>query len=327
MKKTKYLLLILAILVWACDKTVEPEGEILPSIDTTVTSIAIDKSNTKWIATVDGLYRSVEEGYLKQDISVTGKISSLYYEETADLLWIGTEIALLKATITADNLLDADIDSENLSNPNVLTMHVDQDGKRWFGTLDGLSLNYGDSWKKENFRVNTSGDLFPMGIENSAINSIASIDGDYFFATSGVKLYRAFGYDSSVDAFSGATQWSFPYNGQNLSDTMFVVFIDDEGKKWMGGKYGIQVHTGSDPKNPDSFTYYGDEFPDYYVLAIAQATDGNIWVGTRKGLAVFDGSAWETISQGLPDLYITAIAFDEDGSAWIGTKQGLVNIE
>jgi ligand-binding sensor domain-containing protein len=95
----------------------------------------------------------------------------------------------------------------------------------------------------------------------------------------------------------------------------------------LGGKEGIQVHSGHDPKDLSSFTYYYDELPDYYVIAITQATNGDIWVGTRKGISIFNGSEWETITNGLPDLYVTSIAFDKDGGAWIGTKKGLANIE
>jgi ligand-binding sensor domain-containing protein len=75
-----------------------------------------------------------------------------------------------------------------------------------------------------------------------------------------------------------------------------------------------------------SFTYYSDELPDNYVLAINQAPNGDIWVGTRKGIAKFNGSGWTLITNGLPDLFVSSIAFDKDGKAWIGTKKGLVSL-
>jgi ligand-binding sensor domain-containing protein len=95
----------------------------------------------------------------------------------------------------------------------------------------------------------------------------------------------------------------------------------------MGGKEGIQVHTGNDPKLQESFTYYYDELPDPYVFAINQAQNGDIWVGTRRGIAVFYGTDWEVITAPLPDPSVTSIAFDADESAWVGTKKGLVNIQ
>jgi ligand-binding sensor domain-containing protein len=326
MKYSKYLIFILFSVFWACDDDDVPEKEILPSIDTAVNAIAVDKYNTKWIGTDDGLYKNVADGYELQGIPGSGKINALYYEESGDILWIGSGTGLLKATVSADHIAAYSIDSEDLSNPNVITIHIDRDSRRWFGTGKGISLNDDEHWKKENFRVNTQGTLFAMDLENFKINSIASAEGDYFFATSGARLYRAFDYDPFVDAFSGATQWSVPYNGQSVTDTMFVVFIDREGKQWMGGKEGIQVHTGHDPKQQDSFTYYYDELPDLYILAINQAANGDIWVGTRQGLAVFNGTDWEIITAGLPHLSVTSIAFDADGTAWVGTKKGLAHI-
>ncbi len=322
----KFLPVILLSIFLSCHDKENGDNGVVQEININVNAIVIDKNKTKWIGTDEGLYKSVAGGFELQQLSASGKIFSLFYEVSNDILWIGTESALLKATISGDNITDYIIDNENISHPTVLALHLDNNSKHWFGTENGISLNYDDTWKNENFRVNSENKVFAMAIEDFAINSIASWDGDYFFATRGAKLYRAFNYNDSIDAFSGATQWDPPYNGLSISDTMFVVFIDSEGKQWMGGKDGIQVHTGHEPKDQSSFTYYKDELPDNYVLAINQAANGDIWVGTRKGIGVYNGSVWTIITDGLPDLYISAIAFDEDGSAWIGTKKGLVNI-
>jgi len=328
MKYIKFLPFIIISLFWSCkDKEIDdtPKKEVIKEITSAVNSIAVDKSNAKWIGTNDGLYKSVTDGYELQELTLTGKINSLFYDESLNMLWIGTESGLWKANIDNGNILETAIPNENLSNQNVLAIYADNNSKNWFATEKGFTLNYGTTWKKEKFRVNGQNTLFAMAIESFPVNSITSWDGDYFFATSGAKLYRAFDYDASVDAFSGATQWDPPYNGSSITDTMFVVFIDKIGQQWMGGKEGIQVHTGHNPKDMGSFTYYYDELPDNYVLAINQSPNGDIWVGTRKGIGVFNGSDWEIKTTGLPDLNISAIAFDKDGKAWIGTKKGLAN--
>jgi ligand-binding sensor domain-containing protein len=164
-----------------------------------------------------------------------------------------------------------------------------------------------------------------MDFENTGINSISGWDGDYYFATNSYGLYRAFGFKDSIDAFTGATQWASPFNGNAATDTMFVVFVDSKGRQWMGGTNGVQFHTGHDSHKNN--TAFSSELPNLYVHAIAEAPDGKIWVGTEHGLAKYDGSNWTTVTTGLPDLFITAIAFDKDGSAWVGTKKGLVNIK
>jgi ligand-binding sensor domain-containing protein len=313
---------------WSCDENNTGEKDnIVEEITTAVNSIAIDKNNTKWIGTDQGLFKSVEGGYELLELSDSGKVFTLLYEEAGNILWIGAEFGLLKATLEGESISDNIIPNNNLSDINVMSMHIDNTSKRWFGTGKGITLNDNETWKKSKFKVNIYGTQFAMEIEDFPVNSIATWDGDYFFATSGAKLYRAFNYNESVDAFSGATQWDPPYNGLSITDTMFVVFIDNEGKQWMGGTDGIQVHTGHEPKDISGFTYYYEELPDQYILTINQAPDGNIWVGTRKGLGIFNGSNWEVVAEGLPDLQINSIAFDKNGSAWIGTKKGLINMD
>ena len=327
-KYLKILPFVFISLFWSCSEKeiIEEPDNTIKEITAAVNCIAVDKNNTKWIGTTDGLYKSITGGYELVELSAPGKIYSLFYNESQNSLWIGTETGLLEAKTGSENWVDNLIPKENLSNTKVLTVYKDDNSRLWFGSGKGLSLNYGETWKKEKFRVNIQNKLFVTEIENYPINSISSWDGDFFFATSGAKLYRAFDYNATVDAFSGATQWDPPYNGTSITDTMFVVFVDKTGKQWMGGTEGIQVHTGHDPKDLASFTYYTDELPDNYVLAINQAPNGDIWVGTRKGIGKFNGSQWQIITAGLPDLYITSIAFDKDGKSWIGTKKGLVSL-
>lgn len=323
-----FIYAILVFLIGACNSdNPDWQGETIQNLSSSVNAIAIDNNNTKWIGTDQGLYRKVDDGFQLINLKVDGKINALFFDQTEKLLWIGAEGVLIKAIIADNDFVLTKVSEENLSNPNVISFYADNNSKRWMGTLKGITLNYNEIWKKEKFRVNEEGNNFSMPVENLTVNSIASSGNDYFFATSGSKLYRAYDYDNKVDAFSGATQWDYPYNGFSITDSMFVVFIDNEDRKWMGGTEGIQVHVGNDPKDMSSFTYYYDELPDRYVLAIEQAPNNDIWVGTRKGIAVFDGEKWTVIDKGIPSLYINAIEFDKDGTAWVGTKNGLANIE
>jgi len=66
--------------------------------------------------------------------------------------------------------------------------------------------------------------------------------------------------------------------------------------------------------------------PDNLVQAITQTIDGFLWVGTRSGLARFDGNQFLCYdSQNTPELKnssITALCADRDGALWIGTAGG-----
>jgi signal transduction histidine kinase/ligand-binding sensor domain-containing protein len=66
--------------------------------------------------------------------------------------------------------------------------------------------------------------------------------------------------------------------------------------------------------------------PQDTIRAIAQTTDGYLWLGTDEGLARFDGyefAVFNKDSGDLPGNSITALAAARDGSLWIGTSNGL----
>ena len=63
-----------------------------------------------------------------------------------------------------------------------------------------------------------------------------------------------------------------------------------------------------------------DGLPSNTVYAITQDADGVLWVGTRNGLASFDGvqfKSWKEYGR------VNALAVDKDGRLWIGTTDGL----
>jgi signal transduction histidine kinase/ligand-binding sensor domain-containing protein len=77
-----------------------------------------------------------------------------------------------------------------------------------------------------------------------------------------------------------------------------------------------------------SRTTWGQEdgLPQDTIRAIAQTTDGYLWLGTDEGLARFDGydfRHYDKASGELPANSITALAAASDGTLWIGTSSGL----
>lgn len=101
--------------------------------------------------------------------------------------------------------------------------------------------------------------------------------------------------------------------------------------------YRRQISNGSgwlDWLNMDQPTYQyasrlwtiGEGLPHNEVQAIAQTPDGYLWIGTRGGLARFDGINFTRFdSKNTPEIKsdsITALCVDHEGSLWIGTGDG-----
>ena len=69
----------------------------------------------------------------------------------------------------------------------------------------------------------------------------------------------------------------------------------------------------------------GPELPDRVVLAMAQASDGGWWLGTRDGgiFRLRDGKLTR-VDVGLTDVKINCLAVGPRGEIWIGTDSGVI---
>lgn len=65
--------------------------------------------------------------------------------------------------------------------------------------------------------------------------------------------------------------------------------------------------------------------PAYLIQTFLEDSKGNIWLGTSKGLFMFDGKNWETYGErdGLPHERIEVLMEDRNSNIWIGTIEGL----
>ena len=61
------------------------------------------------------------------------------------------------------------------------------------------------------------------------------------------------------------------------------------------------------------------------IFAIHQDRGGQLWVGTRGGLARWDGQNWKVFATGDKPSgnIVRALADDAEGNLWIGTYEGL----
>ncbi|NOT89250.1 MAG: hypothetical protein HOP03_13870 [Lysobacter sp.] len=74
-----------------------------------------------------------------------------------------------------------------------------------------------------------------------------------------------------------------------------------------------------------------DGLPNGVIRALAQTTDGHLWIGTHDGLVRFDGFDFETFQSdtvtAIPNNSISALTATGDGALWIATHGGLVHYQ
>jgi ligand-binding sensor domain-containing protein/signal transduction histidine kinase len=159
-------------------------------------------------------------------------------------------------------------------------------------------------------------------------------------ATNSMLLHRWELYNDSSDQWSkwaslGATARPAPAVGRNEDGNLEVFAADPDDPNIIRQRQ--QISSSSDWLDWSSLdqpvfeyearTWQVDEgLPDNLVQAIAQTPDGYLWVGTREGLARFDGVEFTSFSPkttpALKTSSITALCASVDGVLWIGTDGG-----
>lgn len=154
--------------------------------------------------------------------------------------------------------------------------------------------------------------------QKSALPSSAALreaviddDGSVWIAT-GMGLTR----------YSSDETRQYLHAGEIYSSAVRDVVIDNRGRVWAGSYGGISIYENGElvqELTPAS------GLPTVYVQCLASGPDGRMWVGTRHGVARFDGEQWSCRygRRWLLDDDVRDIAFDADGTAWVATRTGI----
>lgn len=188
-------------------------------------------------------------------------------------------------------------------------------GDLWIATWSGANRIRGgaldDRSKWDTFTVENTGG----GLPNDWVYGLAAgRNGEVWFATEGgLARYK----DGKWDNWNHAKGLGAPYEMVKAD----IEFKNDPAK--MSEHHARQkIEMGL--QNVD--TAYNPN----YIVAIAVAPDGAVWVGTwGGGLSRFDGSKWKTYTKtdGLPSNHVFMLHFDRKGQQWVGTSNGLARLE
>ena len=131
-----------------------------------------------------------------------------------------------------------------------------------------------------------------------------------------------------------------------LITTLFSVSFSQEWSVFLAGKQincladeGEYIWIGTDGdglvklnKSTGEWIVYNSlnsSLPNDYILSIAIDKRGGKWIGTKGGIAKFDGVNWviyNTLNSGLQNNSINSLAIDSEGKIWIGTDGGGVMV-
>jgi len=159
-------------------------------------------------------------------------------------------------------------------------------------------------------------------------------------AEDSVLLHR---WETQMDGSDHWSEWAgavqqaatYPAVGENEDGNLEVFAADPNDEQTINHRRQISSASGwLDWSSLDRRTFeyssrlwqVDEGLPDNLVQALAQTRDGYLWVGTRDGLARFDGVAFTRYdARNTPTLRnssITALCTDRHGALWIGTDGG-----
>jgi len=294
----------------------------------TFRSVIVDNDNTKWFITEQGIVSFNGTKWIlhnKNRKVPTQDLKNLAMEVNAygQDLWISSPKGATVATIPVDGRTGATTyHTENtpIINNNVVQVAVGNT-MRWFGTVKGISAFRKDKWLKGDYA-----DLYPEELfQDYPITSMAtSYDGDSLYVgTDGAGIARV--QRNNVDGITGASvyaQWGpiiLP------SDKIYSIFIAPNNTQWFGTDKGVARHIGNNTLSNWTAYTTKDGLCDNFVQAITADKTGRVWIGTKGGVSVFDGSKWTSFTKenGLNSNNILCISTDKSGVIWFGTDDGV----
>ena len=190
---------------------------------------------------------------------------------------------------------------QGLSSPYVLSLCLDREGDLWVGT-DGNGL---DRIKRKTF--DTPVELHPWAAQSFAADHQGGLwtafnaHGMSYWTTNAVQ-------DFAVGQLSNA----------------WTVLVDKEQRVWAGTRdEGLFQFQDNHFQTAPGTAILGPT-----IFALFEDQDGQIWAGTKSGLANFDGQSWKlfTTRDGLSENAVRAIAQDAGGNLWVGTESSGLNL-
>ena len=265
-----------------------------PELD--VYAIRESKDGSIIVGTTDGLLRVANGKLVAFGPDVRPALTLL---QRHDGLWIGSNGSVVRVVAGQSTRLPLPATAATAA----VTRLVESQGRVWAGTSQGLFFNEGDSWK-----------LFvgDPKLANSPIGALFEDHDHNLWAGTNPGLLRL--RDGRlVETTSGR----LPINLKDVRSA----FEDREGNLWLGSQVEglIRVWNGWTRRYS-----VDDGLTDPVVWSVARGSNGTVWTGTSDGVSVLDRGHFSTFEPGtaLPHPHAYSLLAEAD-TLWIGTRRGL----
>jgi signal transduction histidine kinase/ligand-binding sensor domain-containing protein len=292
--------------LWNDGKWIADAGEWLPPERRVECSLE-DRSGRVWVASLGkGVFCYSTNAVARQLTTKDGLGSDLVrglFEDAEGNIWLGTRAGGLNRLRPA--LFRTYSRKDGLSSDLVTAICEGKEGELWVGT-DGDGVNLMDTTGIHHFDKD-------QGLAGGHNRSLLLDTKGTLWAGSwpdGLFRFERGGFVPARDA-------------PGMNRPLASLLEDSQGRLWLGQRtlnqlVWIENGTGHSVEMPNSS-------PSLDVVALAEAADGSIWIGTDgNGLFRWQNNQCRrfTHPDGLPSHTIRSLLADRDGSLWIGTLDG-----
>ena len=309
-------------------------------------SLGQDKSGNLWVGTYDGLNKfNAEEMNFdryyhdkKNTKTLSSNKISAITTDNSGVLWIGTFYGGIDRIVPGlaqfETFLHNPFDPKSLIDKEVKTLLEDRDGNVWVGTRSGITRiqKNEDAYLFKNY-------LFETTTGNTKANEITSfaedLRGNIWVGTfDGLNcIYK----DGRIERYN-LPLLRFETEQGNIVTSLLM---DSRGRLWVGTiTHGLNLFD-LNLKTFNSFKHDPDDLMSIksnYVLSLNEDRDGNIWIGTYRGLSklVFLPVISDNARVSFQNTFLTtddpieinakvfSVYEDFKNNVWIGTNNGLI---
>lgn len=306
-------------------------AEALEASGLRVTAIAEPRPGTLWIGEYGGGIRELlpATGAVRQFRHDPSSATGLSDDSITDLLvdrsglvWVsglsGVDLhnpsysRIMTVLPTAPN---------GLLNKDVRSVAARPDGRVWIGSKnEGVALL--DPYAGRIREIAPGG---PDGLPRAMVQALAPIGNGDLWVGGLQGLHR-------VDAATGKVRAFAPLAGANILKLMV-----EDSVLWVGGTMGlarIELDAAGAPAGMRLFAHdpkRADSVSSNSVASLLRDHRGRLWVGTHRGLNLFDEAAGTfqrfltdpANPESLPNDIVNALLEDREGRIWVGTANGI----
>jgi signal transduction histidine kinase/ligand-binding sensor domain-containing protein len=272
-----------------------------------VVTMYVARNGVLWVGAQHGFGRLEHGRFEFHHLGVGGLNGyvSAFAEDAAGDVWIGT-VGMGVLRWHAGRLERFDR-RDGLSRDQVTSLLVDREGSVWIGTRGGLDR-----------------------LRRGAVATFTPRNGGPPFSDPGALVLDRQGRFVVAGATTGLVAgrpgaWA-PLPGAEAAVRRKIWTIA-QGKRgiWVGGDDTLRLY--GDGAAVQAYTAR-DGLAGKWMLAVAEDSLENVWVGTNQGLFRLTRGRGHTFSalNGLPNAYVRALLVDRRGAVWAGTNGGVARV-